>query len=220
MHHFHDPDCALFLACANHIIHHCQGLHDRGTIEVGKRADLNLIDMQKLKIKHPEFIHDSTSGNDTPRWHQVRHFSTLQVSVAAETKRMFRQAVEGYTMTMVRGVPTYENGVATGNLPGRLVRSPSVMAGKQRTGLAPVPPEFSAQVRPPQTPTCWAHLAGLTCVRRQAVEAAAERSAESANSDALQRSLSSSSGGGISHQSRIATQLEEEAKKRQQAAKL
>ena len=49
-------------------------------------------------------------------------------------------------MTMVRGVPTYENGVATGNLPGRLVRSPSVMAGKQRTGLAPVPPEFSAQV--------------------------------------------------------------------------
>ena len=136
---------------------------------------------------------------------------------------MFRQGVEGYTMTMVRGVPTYQNGVATGNLPGRLVRSPSVMAGKQRTGLAPVPPEFSAQVRPPQTPTCWAHLAWLTCgvrVRRQAVEAAAERSAESANSDALQRSLSSSSGGGISHQSRIATQLEEEAKKRQQAAKL
>ena len=126
-------------------------------------------------------------------------------------------------MTMVRGVPTYENGVATGNLPGRLVRSPSVMAGKQRTGLAPVPPEFSAQVRPPQTPTCWTHLWGLTCgvcVRRQAVEAGAERSAESANSDALQRSLSSSSGGGISHQSRIATQLEEEAKKRQQAAKL
>ena len=71
MHHFHDPDCALFLACANQIIHHCQGLHDRGTIEVGKRADLNLIDMQKLKIKHPEFIHDTTSGNDTPRWHQV-----------------------------------------------------------------------------------------------------------------------------------------------------
>ena len=66
---------------------------------------------------------------------------------------MIRQAVEGYTMTMVRGVPTYENGVATGNLPGRLVRSPSVMAGKQRTGLAPVPPEFSAQVRPPRLPT-------------------------------------------------------------------
>ena len=62
-------------------LHHHQGLHDRGTIEVGKRADLNLIDMQKLKIKHPEFIHDSTSGNDTPRWHQVRHFSTLQVFV-------------------------------------------------------------------------------------------------------------------------------------------
>ena len=126
-------------------------------------------------------------------------------------------------MTMVHGVPTYENGVATGKLPGRLVRSPSVMAGKQRTGLAPVPPEFSAQVRPPQTLACWTHLAWLTCgvcVHRQAVEAAAERSAESANSDALQRSLSSSSGGGISHQSRIATQLEEEAKKRQQAAKL
>ena len=130
-------------------------------------------------------------------------------------------------MTMVRGVPTYENGVATGNLPGRLVRSPSVMAGKQRTGLAAVPAEFSAQVRPPQLHKRRHVMLGAlgladvgVCVRRRAVEAAAERSAESANSDALQRSLSSSSGGGISHQSRIATQLEEEAKKRQQAAKL
>ena len=35
------------------------------------------------ELKHPEFIHDTTSGNDTPRWNQ---------------------SVEGYTLTMVRGV--------------------------------------------------------------------------------------------------------------------
>ena len=84
-----DPDCALFLACANQIIHRHQGLHDRGTIEVGKRADLNLIDMQKLKIKHPEFIHDSTSGNDTPRWHQVsKAFRYLPAGVLPLRRRV------------------------------------------------------------------------------------------------------------------------------------
>ena len=48
------------------------GLLDRGTLEPGQRADLNIIDHQALKINRPYYVHDLPAG--APRWMQtVKH---------------------------------------------------------------------------------------------------------------------------------------------------
>lgn len=75
------------------------GLGDRGRIEPGLRADLNLIDWQNLRLEHPEIVFDLPTGG----------------------KRLIQRA-KGYRMTLVAGVPICEEGQATGALPGRLVR--------------------------------------------------------------------------------------------------
>jgi N-acyl-D-amino-acid deacylase len=76
------------------------GLTDRGTIEVGKRADLNLIDLEHLAVGAPEMIFDLPAGG-----------------------RRIVQRPEGYKMTVQHGEVTFEDGVATGARPGRLVRA-------------------------------------------------------------------------------------------------
>ena len=76
------------------------GLHDRGSIEVGKRADLNVIDHENLGVGPPQPHHDLPAGG---------------------TRLM--QPVQGYVATMVNGVPTRRNDQDTGNRPGRVVRS-------------------------------------------------------------------------------------------------
>jgi N-acyl-D-aspartate/D-glutamate deacylase len=75
------------------------GLDDRGIIAPGYRADLNVIDIAKAKVGRPELIHDLPTG--ATRLHQ---------------------SATGYDVTIVAGEVTYRNGVATGALPGRLVR--------------------------------------------------------------------------------------------------
>ncbi|MEI8126804.1 MAG: amidohydrolase family protein [Actinomycetota bacterium] len=75
------------------------GLHDRGTIEVGKRADLNLIDLENLTLHAPEMIFDLPGGG-----------------------RRIVQRASGYMITIQHGRVTFENGVPTGERPGRLVR--------------------------------------------------------------------------------------------------
>ena len=76
------------------------GFTDRGTLEAGKRADLNIIDMDRLRIAAPEMV------NDLP----------------ANGRRLIQRA-EGYDVTMVKGAVTFEDGVATGTRPGGLVRA-------------------------------------------------------------------------------------------------
>jgi len=76
------------------------GLNDRGRIAPGLRADLNVIDYDRLSLHAPEIWHDLPSGG-----------------------RRLVQRAEGYDVTMVAGTVTYRNGVATGALPGRLVRA-------------------------------------------------------------------------------------------------
>ena len=76
------------------------GLTDRGTIEVGKRADLHLIDLDNLSLGDPEMVFDLPAGG-----------------------RRIIQRPTGYRMTVQHGEITYEDGVATGARPGRLVRS-------------------------------------------------------------------------------------------------
>ena len=73
-------------------------LHDRGTIEVGMKADLNVIDFDNLKVRAPEIVHDLPAGG-----------ARLQ------------QKADGYIATVVSGQVTYENGEATDALPGRLI---------------------------------------------------------------------------------------------------
>lgn len=76
------------------------GLTDRGSIEVGKRADLNVIDFDNLTIQAPFVRHDLPAGGSR----------VLQPST-------------GYKATMVNGVITRFDDSDTGERPGRLVRS-------------------------------------------------------------------------------------------------
>jgi N-acyl-D-aspartate/D-glutamate deacylase len=75
------------------------GFTDRGTIEPGKRADLNLIDMDALHLHAPEMVFD----------------------LPAEGRRLV-QRVDGYRATFVAGEMTFADGEPTGARPGRLVR--------------------------------------------------------------------------------------------------
>ncbi len=77
------------------------GLEDRGELVPGKRADINIIDFDNLKIHAPKMVHDLPAGG----------------------KRL-EQTAEGYVATICHGQVTYRNGESTGVLPGRLVRGP------------------------------------------------------------------------------------------------
>jgi N-acyl-D-aspartate/D-glutamate deacylase len=75
------------------------GLADRGTITPGARADLNVIDFDRLQAKLPEVRHDFPAG----------------------AKRVVQRA-EGYVATTVAGEVIQRDGVDTGARPGRVVR--------------------------------------------------------------------------------------------------
>jgi N-acyl-D-aspartate/D-glutamate deacylase len=76
------------------------GLTDRGSIEIGKRADINVIDLDNLTIRAPFVRHDLPAGGSR----------VLQPST-------------GYKATIVNGVITRLDDADTGERPGRLVRS-------------------------------------------------------------------------------------------------
>ncbi|MCU1391757.1 MAG: dan 2 [Ilumatobacteraceae bacterium] len=75
------------------------GLTDRGTIEVGKRADLNVVDFDGLQLHAPHSVDDLPAGG-----------------------RRVLQLATGYVATIVHGVVTRRNDADTGARPGRLVR--------------------------------------------------------------------------------------------------
>jgi N-acyl-D-aspartate/D-glutamate deacylase len=75
------------------------GLLDRGLLAPGYKADVNVIDIEGLRLTRPRMVHDLPAGG----------------------KRLMQDA-HGYLHTIVSGVETYADGVATGELPGRLVR--------------------------------------------------------------------------------------------------
>ncbi|OHV31522.1 MULTISPECIES: N-acyl-D-amino-acid deacylase family protein [Pseudofrankia] len=80
------------------------GLHDRGLLAPGLKADLNVIDYDALTLHRPVAVRDLPSGG-----------------------RRLVQKAEGYALTMVNGVVTYRDGQPTGALPGRLVRNPATV---------------------------------------------------------------------------------------------
>jgi N-acyl-D-amino-acid deacylase len=75
------------------------GLADRGLVAVGYKADLNVIDPDRLQLHRPQVVQDLPAGG----------------------KRLSQKS-EGYVATIVGGEVTYRNGQATGARPGRLVR--------------------------------------------------------------------------------------------------
>jgi len=78
---------------------HAIGLHDRGLIAPGYRADLNVIDYDNLALHAPQVAYDLPAGG-----------------------RRLIQKASGYVATIVAGEITYRDGEPTGALPGRLVR--------------------------------------------------------------------------------------------------
>jgi N-acyl-D-aspartate/D-glutamate deacylase len=75
------------------------GLFDRGVVAPGMLADLNLIAEDELALPPPRMLHDLPAGG-----------------------RRLMQGARGYRATIKRGAVTYRYGVATGALPGRLLR--------------------------------------------------------------------------------------------------
>jgi N-acyl-D-aspartate/D-glutamate deacylase len=75
------------------------GLHDRGLIAPGYKADINIIDHAGLELHSPSIAFDLPAGG-----------------------RRLTQKADGFVATIVNGEIVYRDGVATGALPGRLVR--------------------------------------------------------------------------------------------------
>ena len=75
------------------------GLHDRGVIAPGFKADVNVIDYGRLHLHPPKVHYDLPVGG-----------------------RRLLQQVDGYDATIVSGIVTQREGRATGARPGRLVR--------------------------------------------------------------------------------------------------
>ena len=75
------------------------GLADRGRIAVGYKADLNVIDHDRLTLHRPVIAHDLPAGG-----------------------RRLDQTADGYVATLVSGEVIAENGVPTSARPGKLIR--------------------------------------------------------------------------------------------------
>jgi len=77
------------------------GLHDRGALVPGRRADLNLIDFEELRLLHPELRNDLPAG----------------------AGRLVQRSA-GYRETIVAGETVVDGGELTDARPGSLVRGP------------------------------------------------------------------------------------------------
>ena len=80
-------------------------IHDRGLLRTGYRADIVLFDEVRVKPAMPRVETDLPGG-----------------------ARRLVQKAEGIAATIVNGQVTLENGVATGNVPGQLLRGPGARA--------------------------------------------------------------------------------------------
>ena len=75
------------------------GLQDRGRVAPGKKADLNIIDHARLRLRVPQVVYDLPAAG-----------------------RRLMQGAEGYVATILSGEIVSREGVPTGLLPGKLIR--------------------------------------------------------------------------------------------------
>ncbi|MBI5277618.1 MAG: amidohydrolase family protein [Burkholderiales bacterium] len=75
------------------------GLRDRGTLAPGQRADINVVDPQRLALGRPHLVADLPAGG-----------------------KRFVQHADGYVGTWVAGEAVVRDGAVTASRPGRLVR--------------------------------------------------------------------------------------------------
>ena len=80
------------------------GFADRGRLAPGLKADVNVIDFERLRLHVPEIRYDLPAGG-----------------------RRLVQRVDGYIATLVSGTPVFEHGEYTGATPGRLVRAAELL---------------------------------------------------------------------------------------------
>ena len=66
----------------------------------GLKADVNVIDLDRLALHQPSVLHDLPAGG-----------------------RRLAQGADGFVATLVGGVPIQRDGVPTGQLPGRVIRA-------------------------------------------------------------------------------------------------
>ncbi len=81
------------------------GLADRGLLAPGMKADLNLIDFDNLRMGAPEMVYDLPAGG-----------------------RRLVQRAEGYKYTIASGEVIFQDGEASGAMPGKLIRGPQTAA--------------------------------------------------------------------------------------------
>ena len=87
------------------------GMHDRGVLAPGYKADINVIDYDRLRVRQPQIVHDLPGG----------------------AKRLIQKA-DGYVATVVSGQVVLRDGEPTGARPGRVVRGEQpAPAGAART---------------------------------------------------------------------------------------
>jgi N-acyl-D-amino-acid deacylase len=79
------------------------GLHDRGLLAVGRKADVNVIDYDALRLAAPKVVYDLPAGG-----------------------RRITQDARGYDAMIVSGKVVSRSGERTGALPGRLIRGPQL----------------------------------------------------------------------------------------------
>jgi N-acyl-D-aspartate/D-glutamate deacylase len=79
------------------------GLGDRGVLAPGMKADLNVIDLHALRLHAPQMVFDLPAGG-----------------------RRLIQKAEGYKFTILSGEVTFQDGVPTEAMPGKLIRGPQV----------------------------------------------------------------------------------------------
>ena len=89
------------------------GLTDRGLLQPGHRAHVNVIDHEHLTLHRPGIVHDLPGGG-----------------------RRLHQSAEGYVATICNGKVIMENDQPTGELPGRLLRGPQHALADQAQSVA------------------------------------------------------------------------------------
>jgi N-acyl-D-amino-acid deacylase len=77
------------------------GLGDRGVLAPGMKADVNVIDLDALRLHAPQMVFDLPAGG-----------------------RRLIQRAEGYKFTVLSGEVTFQDGVPTEAMPGKLIRGP------------------------------------------------------------------------------------------------